>query len=173
MVKKLIKRIFLASPLVALMLTGCTPMANKNQPPPMAEPPSETMSETMYLPQDKYVPPSAPEPEMIVLEGVHFDFDKATLKPSAVDTLDHAVNVIQRYPDRRFSLSGHTDNYGSDQYNEGLAQRRSSAVRDYLVQHGVESSRLDVSSYGERMPVADNTSKQGRAKNRRVEIAPQ
>ena len=112
-------------------------------------------------------------PETIVLEGVNFDFDKATLKPEAVDILDHAVTVIQRYPDKRFSISGHTDNYGSDQYNEDLAQRRSSTVRDYLVQHGVESSRLDVSSYGERMPVADNTSKQGRAKNRRVEIAPQ
>jgi OOP family OmpA-OmpF porin len=171
MVKKLIKRMFLASPLVGLMLTGCAPMADKNQAPPPVEPPSETM----YLPQDKYVPPSAPasEPEMIVLEGVHFDFDKATLKPSAVDILDHAVNVMQRYPNHRFNLSGHTDNYGSDQYNEGLAQRRANAVRDYLVQHGVDSSRLDVSSYGERMPVADNATKQGRAKNRRVEIAPQ
>ncbi len=172
MVIKLIKRMFLTSPLVALMLTGCTPMVDKNQPPPPAAPPSETM----YLPQDKFVPPSAPEPmmpETIVLEGVNFDFDKATLKPQAVDILDHAVTVIQRYPDKRFSISGHTDSYGTDEYNEGLAQRRANAVRNYLVQHGVDSSRLDVSSYGERMPVADNTSKQGRAKNRRVEIAPQ
>jgi hypothetical protein len=80
MVKKLINRMFLTSPLVVLMLTGCAPMSDKSQPPPPVAPPSETM----YLPQDKFVPPSAPEPmmpETIVLEGVNFDFDKATLKP--------------------------------------------------------------------------------------------
>ena len=171
MVKTMMKRIFLISPLMILMVSGCTPMVDKNQAPPPVAPPSETM----YQPQDEYVPPSAPvtEPEMIVLEGVNFDHDKATLKPSAVNILDHAVNVMQRNPDRRFSIDGHTDSNGTDQYNEGLARRRANAVRDYLVQHGVDAGRLDVSSHGERMPVADNATKQGRAMNRRVEIAPQ
>jgi OOP family OmpA-OmpF porin len=112
------------------------------------------------------------KPEKIVIEGVNFDFDKDTLKPRATGILDHAVTVIQQNPEMQFSISGYTDSTGSDQYNDGLSLRRANAVRNYLVQHGVTSNRLDVSSYGERNPVADNATKEGRARNRRVEIDP-
>lgn len=171
MIKKLIKRMLLTSPLVVLMVTGCTSMEDKNQPPPPVPAP------TVYVaPQPPPAPEPAPapmaKPEKIVIEGVNFDFDKDTLKPRATGILDHAVTVIQQNPEMQFSISGYTDSTGSDQYNDGLSLRRANAVRNYLVQHGVTSNRLDVSSYGERNPVADNATKEGRARNRRVEIDP-
>jgi OmpA-OmpF porin, OOP family len=167
MMIKLMKRLFLISPLLGLMLTACTTTDDKNQPPPPVEPPVE-IAVTVPTPE----PAPAPEPEVIVIEGVHFDFDKDTLKPSAVDILDRAVAVMQKYPEMRFSVSGHTDSVGSDAYNDNLSLRRANAVRDYMVQHGIASGRMDVSSHGERNPVADNSTSEGRARNRRVEIAP-
>jgi OOP family OmpA-OmpF porin len=165
--KQLIKRMLLTPPLVVLMLSGCTTMQDKNQPPPQAAAPKATIAPA---PAMVIAPAPAPKPEKIVLEGVHFNFDKDTLKPSGAGILDHAVTVIKQNPDMRFNIGGHTDSVGSDQYNEGLAQRRANTVRNYLVQHGVASNRLDVSSYGERNPVASNTTAEGRAENRRVEI---
>ena len=169
MIKKLMKRMFLTSPLVVLMLTSCSTMNDKNKPPPPVAPPVEAAAPA---PTPEPAPVPEPKPEIIVIEGVNFDFDKDTLKPRATETLDHAVTVIQQHPDMRFSISGHTDSIGSDQYNDGLSLRRANAVRNYLVQHGVASNRLDVSSHGERISVADNATAAGRAKNRRVEIAP-
>jgi len=159
----------LISSLAGLMLAGCAMDSDKNQPPPPVAPPVEAAAPA---PVPEPAPTPAPKPEKIVLEGVNFDFDKDTLKPSAIDILDHAVTVIQQYPEMTFNISGHTDSTGSDQYNDDLSLRRAKAVRDYLLQHGVASGRLDVSSYGEKNPVADNATKEGRARNRRVEIAP-
>ena len=164
MMKKIMKRMFLTSPLVVLLLTGCSTI-DKNQPPPPVAPPVESAAPAP-------APAPEPKPEMIVIDGVNFDFDKATLKPTATEILDHAVTVVQQHPEMRFSVSGHTDSTGSVQYNDRLSLRRANAVHDYLVQHGVASDRLYVSSYGERNPVADNATAEGRAKNRRVEIAP-
>ena len=172
MMKKLMKQMFLTSSLVGLMLTGCATMDNdKNQPPPPVAPPVESAAPAP-APAPEPAPVPEPIPETIVLEGVNFDFDKDTLKPMAREILDHAVTVLQQHPGMRFSISGHTDSIGSDQYNDGLSLRRANAVRDYLVQHGVASGRLDVSSHGEMNPVADNATAEGRAMNRRVEIAP-
>lgn len=170
MMNNITKFMFLTLPLGGLLLTGCTSM-DKNQPPPPAPPPAEYVAPAPPPPPEP-APAPAPKPEVIVIEGVNFDFDKSTLKPMATDILDHAVSVIQQHPDMRFSISGHTDSVGSDAYNEALSMRRANAVRDYLVQHGVASHRLDVSGYGERNPVADNGTSEGRARNRRVEIAP-
>jgi OOP family OmpA-OmpF porin len=167
--KQLIKRMLLTSPLVALMLSGCSSMGDKNQPPPQAAAPEAVMAPA---PKMAEAPAPAPIPEKIVLEGVHFDFDKSTLKPSGAGILDHAVTVIQQNPDTRFNISGHTDSVGSNKYNDGLSARRANTVHNYLVQHGVASSRLNVSSYGEGSPVASNTTADGRARNRRVEIDP-
>jgi len=169
--KTIMKRVLLASPLMGLILIGCTTMEDKNQPPPPVAPPVEAAAPAP-APAPEPAPAPAPKPEVIVLEGVNFDFDKDTLKPSATEILDHAVSVIQQHPDMRFSVSGYTDSIGSDAYNDDLSLRRANAVRDYLTQHGVAANRLDVSSHGESNPVADNATKEGRAKNRRVEIAP-
>jgi len=163
-------RMFLILPLAGLIFTGCAMGGDKNQPPVAVAPPVQAAPAPPPPPEPAYVP--EPEPEKIVLDGVNFDFDKSTLKPRATAILDHAVNVMKQHPDRKFSIEGHTDSIGSDQYNEGLAQRRVDAVRNYLVQHGIASHRIDVSSYGERNPVASNETEEGRARNRRVEIDP-
>jgi OOP family OmpA-OmpF porin len=72
--------------------------------------------------------------------------------------------------DKRVSLSGHTDNVGTDKYNQGLSERRVKSVRDYVVKKGVDGGRVTGQGFGESKPIADNKTKEGRAKNRRVEV---
>lgn len=115
-------------------------------------------------------PPPAPEPQKFVLEGVLFDHDKSTLTPAARRILDDAVRVMRNHPNVRYQISGHTDSDGSDAYNQALSLRRANAVRDYLIEQGISGYRLSTSAHGESMPVASNATKEGRAKNRRVEI---
>jgi OOP family OmpA-OmpF porin len=107
---------------------------------------------------------------VIELEGVHFDFDKATLKPEAKAILDEAAALLNKHERVVVEVAGHTDSMGPDEYNQGLSERRANSVRDYLVEQGVRASRLSAKGYGEGMPVASNDTKEGRAENRRVEL---
>lgn len=106
----------------------------------------------------------------IVLRGINFDFDKANIKPEAEGVLDAAAEVLKENPDVRVRVGGHTDSVGTDEYNQGLSERRAKAVRDYLASHGVDGSRLTAVGYGESQPVADNGTADGRAQNRRVAL---
>ena len=107
---------------------------------------------------------------VIELEGVHFDFDKATLKPEAMAILDEAAALLAKHERVVVEVAGHTDSMGSEEYNQKLSQRRAKAVQDYLVESGVRASRLTAKGYGESMPVASNDTEEGRAENRRVEL---
>jgi outer membrane protein OmpA-like peptidoglycan-associated protein len=119
-------------------------------------------------------PPPAPrEPAVakkIVLRGVNFDFDKATLRPDAKPILDEAVRTLKEEASLQISIEGHTDGTGTDAYNQGLSERRAAAVRDYLAAAGIDPGRLTVVGYGESRPVASNDTDDGRAQNRRVEL---
>ena len=106
----------------------------------------------------------------IVLRGINFDFDKANIKPEAAPVLDAAVEVLKENPDVKVRVGGHTDGIGTDAYNQGLSERRAKAVRDYLVAHGIDASRLTAVGFGKTQPVADNKTKDGRAQNRRVAL---
>jgi OmpA-OmpF porin, OOP family len=106
----------------------------------------------------------------IVLRGINFDFDKAVIKPEAEPVLDAAVDVLKENPDVKVRVGGHTDSVGTDAYNQGLSERRAKSVRDYLVAHGIDASRLTAVGFGESQPVADNKTKDGRAQNRRVTL---
>jgi OOP family OmpA-OmpF porin len=98
--------------------------------------------------------PPPPAPITIDLNGVNFDFDKSTLRPDAVAILNEAVQILQRYPDLRVEVAGHTDLCGSDTYNQGLSERRASAVYDYLTSNGVDAGRLvGPVGYGESRPL--------------------
>jgi OOP family OmpA-OmpF porin len=77
---------------------------------------------------------------------------------------------MQENKTSKVTLSGHTDNIGTDAYNRGLSERRVNAVRDYVVKKGVDSGRISGQGFGESKPIADNKTREGRAKNRRVEI---
>jgi OOP family OmpA-OmpF porin len=106
----------------------------------------------------------------IVLRGINFDFDKATIKPEFEGVLDAGADVLKENPGVRVQVAGYTDSVGTDAYNQGLSERRANAVRDYLASHGVDASRLTSVGFGESNPVADNATADGRAQNRRVEL---
>lgn len=112
-------------------------------------------------------PPSA---RKIVLRGVNFDFDRATLQPAGRAILDEAVAVLKEEGAVDVAVEGHTDDRGSDRYNLDLSRRRARAVADYLESKGIARSRLEIVGHGEAKPVAGNDTEDGRAQNRRVEL---
>ena len=120
-------------------------------------------------------PPPAPRPtpapvRKIVLRGVNFDFDKSNIRTDARPILDEAIKTLGGEPDIKISVDGHTDDKGTDAYNEKLSLRRAHAVADYLKKGGIGGSRVTVAGYGESKPVASNATADGRAQNRRVEL---
>lgn len=113
----------------------------------------------------------------IDLRGVNFEFDRSTLNGESRQILDEAISILERYPDLRVEVAGHTDSKGSEQYNQGLSERRASAVYQYLLERGVDRNRLSgPTGYGEARPIAPNTHEdgsdnpEGRAQNRRTEL---
>jgi outer membrane protein OmpA-like peptidoglycan-associated protein len=103
-------------------------------------------------------------------DGVTFDVGSYTLKPAFRETLDKIAASMSQYPDSLIDVYGHTDSTGSDMYNQTLSENRARTVADYLTTHGVAAARVRSKGFGETMPVADNTTEEGRAKNRRVEV---
>ena len=99
-----------------------------------------------------------------------FDFDKAVLKPAGKAKLSDLVDKIKNINLEVIIAVGHTDSVGSDAYNQKLSVRRAEAVKAFLVSKGIEKNRIYTEGKGEKQPVADNKTKEGRAKNRRVEI---
>jgi OOP family OmpA-OmpF porin len=99
-----------------------------------------------------------------------FNFDKSVLKPEGKAKLDDLVSKIKTINLEVIIAVGHTDSVGSDAYNQKLSVRRSEAVKAYLVSKGIEKNRVYTEGKGEKQPVADNKTAQGRAKNRRVEL---
>ena len=103
-------------------------------------------------------------------EKVLFGYDRSDLNTSAETNLTKLVNVLQKYPDTNIEVIGHTDSKGTDDYNQGLSQRRASSVASYLRTQGISSSRLGTKGMGEADPVASNDTEEGRTQNRRVEF---
>jgi len=99
-----------------------------------------------------------------------FDFDKSVLKPEGKAKLDDLVGKVKGINLEVVIAVGHTDSVGSDAYNQSLSVKRSEAVKAYLVSKGIEKNRVYTEGKGEKQPVADNKTTEGRAKNRRVEI---
>ncbi|MDP1955587.1 MAG: OmpA family protein [Polaromonas sp.] len=99
-----------------------------------------------------------------------FDFDKSVLKPEGKAKLDDLVGKIKDINLEVIIAVGHTDSVGSDSYNQKLSVARSESVKAYLVSKGIEKNRVYTEGKGEKQPVADNKTSEGRAKNRRVEI---
>ena len=127
-------------------------------------------------PAPKAAPAPAPAPAPAAASKVtyaadtFFDFDKSVLKPEGKAKLDDLVSKIKSINLEVIIAVGHTDSVGTDAYNQKLSVRRSEAVKAYLVSKGIEKNRVYTEGKGEKQPVADNKTAQGRAKNRRVEL---
>jgi outer membrane protein OmpA-like peptidoglycan-associated protein len=103
-------------------------------------------------------------------EKVLFGFDRSDLGANAATNLDKLINVLNKYPDTDIKILGHTDNKGTDAYNQGLSERRAASVSSYLKDHGISSSRVSTKGMGENDPIASNDTEEGRSQNRRVEF---
>ena len=103
--------------------------------------------------------------------GILFDYDSATVKPAARQNLRNLATSLEKYPGTNVVLVGHTDADGSDNYNQGLSERRAAAAASFLASQGVPRARIDATGRGESEPVASNDTASGKAQNRRVEVA--
>ncbi len=102
--------------------------------------------------------------------GITFDVGKATIKPESMGEINRIVQLMTENPDLKFSVEGHTDNTGKEASNQTLSEQRSQAIVDKLVELGIAKDRLTAVGKGQNSPIADNTTDEGRAKNRRVEF---
>jgi len=106
----------------------------------------------------------------LVLEGVNFETNSATLTPASHAILDRVAQSLKDSPDVKVEIGGHTDSLGSAPHNMKLSAARAESVKKYLVSRGVDASRLVAKGYGKDRPIADNKTATGRARNRRVEL---
>jgi len=118
----------------------------------------------------KAAAPVAAASKVTYAADAFFDFDKAVVKPAGKAKLDDLVAKVKGINLEVIIAVGHTDSIGSDAYNQKLSVRRAEAVKAYLVSKGIEKNRIYTEGKGEKQPVADNKTKEGRTKNRRVEI---
>ena len=101
---------------------------------------------------------------------IHFDLDKANVRPDDAGTLDQKVAILQANPDLRIRVHGHCDERGSDEYNLALGNRRAQAAKQYLVSHGIDASRIETQSWGEERPLVDGHDEGAWSQNRRDEF---
>jgi OmpA-OmpF porin, OOP family len=140
-------------------------------PPPPPPPPAAAPAAP---PPAAAAPAPAPQPpaatKVTYAADAFFDFDKSVLKPEGRAKLDDLVGKVKGINLEVIIAVGHTDSVGTDAYNQRLSVRRAEAVKAYLVSKGIEKNRVYTEGKGEKQPVADNKTAEGRAKNRRVEI---
>ena len=155
---------------------GCDGVPAPKPAPAPAPAPTPAPAPAVVPPAPAPMPAPVPVPVAPVSEKVtfaadaFFDFDKAVLKKDAGAKLDDLVSKVKGVNLEVIIAVGHTDSRGSDAYNQKLSQRRAEAVKKYLVGKGIEANRVYTEGKGEKQPVADNKTDEGRAKNRRVEI---
>lgn len=109
-------------------------------------------------------------PKTFTLDNIHFDTGKASLRSDSYKELNELVELLKLKPKLEIEIAGHTDDVGDDAANEKLSIARSNSVRAYLLKKGIQASRIISKGYGESQPVADNTTKEGRQLNRRIEV---
>lgn len=130
------------------------------------------------VPDSKDKCPNTPKGAIVDKDGcwsfrsILFDFDQSDAKPSIDHDFENSINVIKQNPDMQVELQGHTDSTGTNEYNQGLSERRATKVKDHLINNGVDASRLSTKGFGEEEPATSNSTREGRAHNRRVIYKP-
>jgi OmpA-OmpF porin, OOP family len=166
---------------IALALAaGCATEPEKPAPQPAPPPPPKPAPPPEPKPAPPPPAPEKPKPEpekpkpvaekVTFAADVLFDFDKSVIKPEGKSKLDDISNKVRGVNLEVVIAIGHADSIGTDQYNQRLSVRRAESVKAYLVSKGIEGNRVYTEGKGEKQPVADNKTRDGRAKNRRVEI---
>jgi OmpA-OmpF porin, OOP family len=154
----------------ATAAVGCDGALVPPPPPAPAPPPAAQPAPPAAAP----APAPAPQPpaatKVTYAADAFFDFDRAALKPEGRAKLDDLIGKVKGVNLEVIIAVGHTDSVGTDAYNQKLSVRRAEAVKGYLVSKGIEKNRVYTEGKGEKQPVADNRTAEGRAKNRRVEI---
>ena len=128
------------------------------------------LAEDEYFTEPFWVNIKFDPPRHYRLDNVHFDFDKASLRPDSYDQLKELLEWLQRHEEIKIEIAGHTDNIGSDAHNLKLSQDRANTIRNYLTGKGIKAIRLTAKGYGATEPVADNSTEEGRQLNRRTEV---
>ena len=151
---------------------ACEPPA---PPKPFASPPpapaTPAPAPVAPPPPPKPAPAVVPVTEKVTMAAdVLFDFDKSAIKPTGRTKLDDLVGKLKAVNLEVIIAIGHTDSIGSDRYNQKLSIRRAESVKAYLISKGIAANRIYTEGKGEKQPIADNKTKEGRQKNRRVEI---
>ncbi len=130
--------------------------------------PGQTVEVTFVLQPYKLI--KVTKKKIVIKQKIYFQTAKAIIRPRSFPVLDEIVQVLKDNSWIRLRIEGHTDSVGPAEYNLRLSQKRANAVRNYLIAHGIDPSRLEAVGYGESRPIAPNTTPEGRAKNRRVEF---
>ena len=138
--------------------------------PAVAAPPVVQAPVPVAAPAPAPAPQAPAASKVTYAADAFFDFDKSTLKPAGKAKLDDLVGKVKGINLEVIIAVGHTDSVGSDAYNQKLSVKRAESVKAYLVSKGIEKNRIYTEGKGEKQPVADNKTNEGRAKNRRVEI---
>ena len=162
--------LFVAAALVAGCATQQEAPAPAPAPAPKPAPPPQPAPEVKAAPKPEPVKPKPVAEKVTFAADVLFDFDKSVVKPEGKSKLDDLSGKVRGVNLEVVIAIGHADSIGSDAYNQKLSVRRAESVKAYLVSKGIEPNRIYTEGKGEKQPVADNKTKEGRAKNRRVEI---
>lgn len=126
------------------------------------------------VPDSKDKCPDTPKGAIVDKDGcwsfrnVSFDFDRYAIKSNSNHVFDNSITVLQQNPEITVELQGHTDSTGTNEYNQGLSERRATTVKQHLINNGINESRLSTKGFGEESPAVSNSTKEGRAHNRRV-----
>ena len=104
------------------------------------------------------------------MRNLFFATNRATILPESEPELLNLYNLLVEYPEMRIRITGHTDNVGTDRFNQSLSEQRANSVRDDLIKRGIKADRIEAEGKGKTEPIATNDTEEGRAQNRRVEF---
>jgi len=173
--------IYLEPPWNIILALSFSHIPEKKAPQREVEAPPSTTVEKAVVPTMEAPPPAPVEKKKAIVilekgkievpgETIFFEYDSPALRQEALPILDSIAEILRANTTLRVRIEGHTDNIGREEYNRLLSQMRANTVKNYLVTRGISPDRLETTGYGSSRPIADNSTLEGRAKNRRVEF---